>query len=149
MFPFELPDHSTSVFISVISVRLLGKAFRITGHKMSVHSNIPFSFAVIFWVNGRRTSTIIMIHDILHKIAIFFFSISSFLQSVGLTITLIFQDPRLPSTRIQQTRSAASLSTQSILRNLNLRLVQMVPQEQKLSNASVQRATRVKTNIMW
>jgi hypothetical protein len=77
------------------------------------------------------------------------FSISSFLQSDGLTIILTFRDPRLPWTWIQQTRSAAPLSTKSILRNLNLRLVQMVPQAQKLSNASVQRATRVKANIMW
>jgi hypothetical protein len=69
MFTFEPPDHSTSVSMSALSARLLGKAFGIPGHEISVHfskgADIPFSFAVTFWVNGRRTSTIITIHDIL------------------------------------------------------------------------------------
>lgn len=78
-----------------------------------------------------------------------FFSISQFLCLVGSTVTLVFGfRDSLPRTRIQRIRSAALLSASSILRNLNVRLGQIVPHGQKLINVSVQRTT-AKANIMW
>jgi hypothetical protein len=54
--------------------RTAGQGIWVTEQETSVYSSrraeIPFSFTVTFWVDGRRTSTVITIHDILLKIAI-------------------------------------------------------------------------------